>query len=169
MTKTYNFTTKKNNSNNTIFLNSGSNADYSAMLNDIIATDIIKKNSYLFDTSKTSNADLFMSLIGNNKPIIINSSPLKADDDFIKAAKFLANYKKYKKSYNLPFIFGKMYKLTDGTPIVFYDDEIQIGFDTFKYSNFSNLSFLNNLTGTTKDIIINIYTGGLGNIKINIL
>lgn len=166
MTKTYNFKTKKNNNNSTIFLNSGSTTDYSAMLNDIIAADLIKKNSYLFDTKK-SDADLFTSLI-DDTPIIIGSS-LKADDDFIKAAKFLANYNTYKKTCKIPFILGKMYKLSDGTPIIFYDDEIQIGFDTFKYKNFSDFSFLNNLASTTKNIIINIYTGGLGNIKINIL
>ena len=62
-----------------------------------------------------------------------------------------------------------MYKLVDGTPIIFYDDEIQIGFDTYKYKSFSDNLFLNNLTTTTKNVIINIFTSGLGNIKINIL
>lgn len=172
MTKTFNFKTKKNN-NNSIFFNSYNNSsnitDYSAIIDNIIADSIIKKNSYLFDCDKKNDADIFTSLIGDT-PIILNSSTtLKADDDFIKAAMFLANYKTYKKTYNIPFILGKMYKLSDGTPIIFYDDEIQIGFDTYKYSNFSNLSFLNNLATTTKKTIINIYTGGLGNIKINIL
>jgi hypothetical protein len=121
----------------------------------------------LFDND-TYNGDLFTSLIDNN-PIIITGSKLKADDDFIKAANFLANYKNYKKIYNLPYILGKMYKLSDGTPIIFYDDEIQIGFDTYSYNDFGNIKFLNNLTSTTKDIIINIYTSNAGKIKINIL
>ena len=62
-----------------------------------------------------------------------------------------------------------MYTLSDGTPIVFYDDEIQIGFDTYKYSDFSDLSFLNGITDNTKKIIINIYTTGAANININLL
>lgn len=173
MTKTFTFKTKNNNNNNngTIFLNSnGYNTDYSKTLDNIIAADIISKNSYLFNTpsSTISDADLFTSLI-DEKPIILTGSNLKADDKFIKAANFLANYKTYKKTYNIPYILGKMYKLSDGTPIIFYDDEIQIGFDTYKYTNFGNLSFLNGLATTTKNTIINIFTSGLGNIKINIL
>ena len=62
-----------------------------------------------------------------------------------------------------------MYTLTDGTPIVFYDDEIQIGFDSYKYSDFSDFSFLSGLSANTKKTIINIYTNGAKNIDINIL
>lgn len=171
MTKTFTFKSNNNNNNSTIFLNNGYTTDYSKTLDNIIAADIIKKNSYLFDTptSTISDADLFSSLIDDNKPIILTGSKLKADDKFIKAANFLANYKTYKKTYNIPYILGKMYKLSDGTSIIFYDDEIQIGFDTYKYTNFGNLSFLNGLATTTKNTIINIFTSGLGNIKINIL
>ena len=61
-----------------------------------------------------------------------------------------------------------MYTLSDGTPIIFYDDEIQIGFDTYKYSNFNNISFLNSLTPKTKNTIINIYIKGNANININL-
>lgn len=161
MTKTFNFTTK----NNSTF--SFHNNDSSKTLDNIIFTDIIKKNSYLFDDEKDYNANLFTSLIDDN-PMIITGGTLKADDKFIKAATFLANYKKNKKTYNIPYILGKMYKLGDGTPIIFYDDEIQIGFDTYAYSNFNSIKFLNGLTTTTKNIIINIFTSGLGNIKINI-
>ena len=169
MTKTFNFYTKNNsnNSNSGIFLDTKP-ANYSSILDNIIAADIIKKNTYLFDYDKKNNDNLIDALIGND-PIILTGSTLKASDDFTKAATFLANYKKYKKTYNLPYIIGKMYTLSDGTPIIFYDDEIQIGFDTIKYSKFNDLSFLSGLTAPTKKTIINIYTFGTGNININLL
>lgn len=169
MTTTYKFNTKSNKSinNNSIFPNTKS-TDYSEILDNIITADIIKKNSYLFDDTY----DPIIDALNKNtytSPIILTSSNLKFDDNYIKATKFLANYKKYNKKYNLPYILGKMYTLSDGTPIIFYDDEIQIGFDTFKYSNFNDYSFLNNLTAKTKKTIINIYTFGMGNIEINLL
>jgi len=167
MTKTYNFYSKKNDNNSSIFLNNKS-TNYSEILDNIIATDIINKNTYLFDCNKKKEDDLIDALIGN-KSIILTGSTLKASDDFTKAATFLANYNKYKKTYNLPYIIGKMYTLSNGTPIIFYDDEIQIGFDTIKYSKFNDLSFLDSLTDNTKKTIINIYTFGAGNININIL
>lgn len=150
MTKTYNFYTKNNNNNTFRTIKS---TDYSTILDNIIAADIIDKNSYLFD----NNGDIFDSLIDNNHIILTGGATLKASDEFTKAATFLANYKKNKKAYNLPYIIGKMYTLSDGTPIVFYDDEIQIGFDTYKYADFKNTSFLNNLTTGTKKTIVNIF------------
>ena len=168
MTKTFNFYSKNNtkNSNNSIFLGTKP-TNYSSIIDGIIAADIVKKNTYLFDTEE-DNGDIFTSLIDNN-PIILTSGTLKASDDFTKATAFLANYKKYKKAYKLPYIIGKLYTLSDGTPVIFYDDEIQIGFDTFKYSKFNDFSFLNSLTAKTKKTIINIYTFGAADIKINIL
>lgn len=168
MTKTYSFYTKKNNStnNSSIFLNNKP-TDYSEILDNIIAADIIKKNNYLFD----DNYDPIIDALNKktySSTISLTDSNLKFDDIYIKAVKFLSNYKKYKK-INLPFIIGKMYKLSDGTPIIFYDDEIQIGFDTYKYTNFNDYSFLNNLKDSTKKTIINIYTFGTGNININLL
>ena len=141
MTKTFKFY-NNNKSNNEIIFSSNaytSKPDYSKVLDDIIAADVINDNAYLFKTA----------------PITLTSSALKADDKFIKATKFLANYKKIKKN-TLPFIYGKMYELTDGTPIVFFDDEVQIGFDVYKYKDFSDLSFLNTLTANTKNININL-------------
>ena len=157
MITTYTFS-KKNNKNNT-FSFSSSKPNYSKTLDNIIIADVIKKNSYLFGKKADDDATIFDSLIGINKPT----------SDLDKAIKFLANYKKYKTSYKLPYIFGKMYTLSDGTPIVFYEDEIQIGFDSYKYSDFSNFSFLNGLSANTKKTIINIYTYGAKNININIL
>lgn len=152
MIKTYKFTTKKNNNTTFIPFNTISyEPNYSEIIDNIILGDIKKKNSYLFTSDGTTY-------------IPLSSSYLKADDKFIKAANFLANYKKNKKIYKtIPYEFGKMYTLSDGTPIVFYDDEIQIGFDTFKYSDFSDLSFLNGISDNTKKAIINI------SININLL
>ena len=164
MTKTFTFSSKKNNNNTGTFFLNNNTTNYSKTLDDIITADLIKKNDYLFET----NTPIFTSSI-DTTPIIINGSKLKADDTFIKATKFLANYKNYKKTYKIPYILGKMYELSDGTPIIFYDDEIQIGFDTYKYSDFGNYTFLNGLTNTKKNMIINIFTTGLGGIKINIL
>lgn len=162
MIKTYKFFTKKNN-NNTTFTPINNTIsyepNYSEILDNIILGDIKKKNSYLFD-----------ALDSNTTYIPLSSSYLKADDKFIKAANFLANYKKNKFSYkNIPFILNKTYKLSNGTPIIFYDDEIQIGFDIYKYSDFSDLSFLNGISDNTKKIVIDIYTTGATNININIL
>lgn len=148
--KTYTF--KNNNkTNNTYSFHTNTGIDYSSILDNLIATDIAKKNDYLF-------ADMYFG----------PSSKIKINDDFAKAAKFLANYKKNnKKTYTLPFIYGKMYTLSDGTPIVFYDDEIQIGFDYYSYDSFNDLSFLNLLGESTKKTIINIYLNGT-DAKINI-
>ena len=145
MIKTYKFTTKKNNNTTFIPFNTISyEPNYSEIIDNIILGDIKKKNDYLFGSTSTTY-------------IPLSSSYLKADDKFIKAANFLANYKKNKKIYKtIPYELGKMYTLSDGTPIVFYDDEIQIGFDTFKYSDFSDLSFLNGISDNTKKAIINI-------------
>lgn len=161
MTKTFKFKTGNTN-NNSLFLTK--NKNYSEILDDIIAADVTKKNDYLFNFNTVDITDYI-----DNSPIIINGSKLKDNTKFINATKFLAGYKTYKKSYALPFILGKMYELNNGTRIVFYDDEIQIDADVYKYEDFSNLNFLNTLSAKKKDIIINIYTAGIGNIKINLL
>ena len=157
--KTMTFTSKKNNTYTFPFIDKKYTYEpnYSKIIDDIILTDIINKNDYLFTSKKTTY-------------IPLTSSPLKGDDKFIKAANFLTNYKKNKKLYKtIPYELGKMYTLSDGTRIVFYDDEIQIGSLFYKYSDFSDLSFLNGITDDTKNIIINIYTNGAANININIL
>lgn len=148
MTKTFSFTSKKNNNNNKFFLNTGY-TNYSKAIDDIILADITKKNSYLF-------GDNNYSYTIDDEPIIL-SGKLNNNDEFIKAANFLANYKTYKKKYiTLPYELNKMYTLSDGTRIVFYDDEIQIGSLFYKYSDLNNLAFLNTIDEPTKKIIINI-------------
>lgn len=157
MITTYTFG-KKNNSKKNIFSfsNNSSKPNYSKILDDLIIADVIDKNDYLFKAAKKhEDACIFSSLIGKSK--------------LDNAISFLANYKKYKKNHNIPYIYGKMYTLSDGTPIVFYEDEIQIGFDSYKYNDFSDTLFLNSLTPNKKKIIIDIYVNGAANIDINIL
>lgn len=145
------------------------NTNYSAILDDIIATNIAKNNTYLFNYAKDNNSDLISALIADSKKTsatIFFSDLLKGDDEFTKAANFLANYKKNKAPKGIPFILGKTYKLIDGTPIAFFDDEIQIGYDLYSYNDFGNITFLKKLPSKTKTIIINIYNAS--NITINI-
>lgn len=153
MTKTYKFKTIKSNNN----YNTGSFANYSEILDDIIAADVKKKNSYLIDNT--------------NKYFLTKdytfSPALKDSDEFTKAAKFLANYKKNYSYIPQKYIYGKMYTLSDGTRVVFYDDEIQIGWDIYKYTDFDDLSFLNTISADKKKIIINIY--GDADVKVNLL
>ncbi len=157
MTKIFTFGKNNNKSYNT-FLGNTSSTNYSKILDDIILSDIIDKNSYLFSKPKTEDDYL--------TDIILNAKTEKSK--LFKATDFLANYSKNKNKYILPFKLNTTYTLTDGTPIIFYDDEIQIGFDYYKYSDFMNLSFINSLTPKKKSIIINIYTIGNSNIDINI-
>lgn len=156
MITTYTFG-KSNNSFNNKFFHTSSKPNYSKIIDDIILADVIDKNKYLFKSSNTDYID----------DILLNAKPTKEiDDELLKATMFLANYKKPKKSYILPFKLNTLYTLADGTPIIFFDDEIQIGSDSYKYTEFGNLSFINKLTPSKKKIIIDIYTKG--NIDINI-
>ena len=149
--KTYTFTTSNiNNSKNFIdeIIGKSKSTNYSKILDDIIYDNVIKKNSYLFTGMKKSR------YIGD------------VDSDFLKAAEFLANYKEPKnKLYD--FIIGRTDYLSDNTPIIFYDDEIQIGFDVFKYSDFTSTDFISAIAPKMKNTIIDIYTNAR-NLTINI-
>ena len=116
MKTTYTFG-KNNKFNN---FHTSSKPNYSKIIDDIILADIIDKNSYLFGKT-TLDAD----------DILLTAKPTK-ENKLDNAIKFLSNYKKYKTSFKCPFALNKTYTLTDGTPVVFYDDEIQIGFDIYK-------------------------------------
>ena len=158
MITTYTFGKKNNNSAN--FFHTSSKPNYSKILDDIIIADVIKKNSYLLNTGST--------YANNIDDILIGSSYGYTTSDLDKAIKFLANYKKTKKIYNFPFKLNTKYTLTDGTPIIFYDDEIQIGFDYYDYADFSNIAFINAMTPKKKKIIIDIYTTAGVDININL-
>lgn len=128
-------------------------ADYSKILDNIIADHIIATNPYLTPTKDEIEID---NIINASKKhyIIIDGSNLKSDK-FAKAANFLANYKKNKNTIKSKFIFGKTYKL-NGYNITFYDDEIQIGSNLFSYSDFSDALFLKKLPSPIQKTIINI-------------
>ena len=150
--KTYTFTKSDFNNSKKNFIDEiigkSKSTNYSKILDDIIYDNVIKKNSYLFTGMKKSR------YIGD------------VDSDFLKAAEFLANYKEPKnKLYN--FIIGRTYYLSDNTPIIFYDDEIQIGFDVFKYSDFTSTDFISAIAPKMKNTIIDIYTNAR-NLTINI-
>lgn len=151
--KTYTFTTSIINNSKKNFIDEiigkSKYTNYSKTIDDIIFSDVMKKNPYLF-----TDTDLY-----------ITRDSKEISSDFLKAAKFLANYKKPENKLNV--IIGRTYYLSDNTPIIFYDDEIQIGFDTFKYSDFAMSSFLENIKPSTKKIIIDIYTNS-NTININI-
>lgn len=152
--------TLNNNTNKSTFPITGT-TNYSKILDDIIATDIISKNSYLkkYTSAGTTDDDFIDCMMKDsakkNHSIFIKGFALKDDNKFIDAANFLANYKKNK--ILSKFIIGETYKLSDGTPIIFYDDEIQIGFDLYTYDDFKDIIFLKKLSTTAKNIIINIY------------
>ena len=143
--KTTVFTINKNN-------NYGTN--YSEILDNIILDSVIKNNSYLFKSAKKKSDDDLIDAMFND----INTykcKHLKADDDFISACNFLANYSKTN-TYAIPYKMNTLYRLSDGTPIIFYDDEIQIGTDLYKYDMFSDIDFISSLKPEIKKIIINI-------------
>lgn len=131
------------------------NADYSKILDSIIADTLMKNNKYLFKGAKKESEDALIDALFAD----INKSentPLKGDIEFAKACEFLANYGKKKKAFDIPYKLDTLYRLLDGTPIIFYDDEVQIGTDIYKYSDFDNLDFINGLKPETKKLIINI-------------
>ncbi len=125
---------------------------YSKMLDDIILDTVKKNNDYLFKLKKDKDADLIDAMFDSIDHTYICKS-LKDSDVFTKACKILADYNK-KKAKNI--ILGKIYRFSNGTPIIFYDDEIQIGTDIYSYTDFGNFDFISSLTPEKKKIIIDI-------------
>lgn len=130
-----------NTSNN--FNNNKSN--FSKILDNIIFSDIINQNTFLKKNKQKNNTIKF-----TNTP--------KYTMDIFDAINILSNYSKKKET-----------KIDKGTlqyigniPVIFYDDEIQIGFDIYSYDDLDNINFINSLTPKAKEDIIKI------SIKINI-
>ena len=149
---TYTFTA---NTNSNIFNNG---TDYSKILDNIILDTMIKNNTYLFENTKNDEENKLIDALFDDlgSTCTFTNKLLKDDDKFIKACDFLANYGKDKSAFEIPYKLNKLYRLADGTPIIFYDDEIQIGTETYKYYMFGNTDFLSTLKPETKKIIINI-------------
>lgn len=123
---------------------------YSQILDDIILSSVKKNNSYLFNTKKEDD-DLIDAMFDELDHTYI----YKRDSLFAEACKILANYGK-KKSIMKDIKLGKIYRLENGLPIIFYNDEIQIGTDIYSYSDFSDYDFISSLSPEIKKTIINI-------------
>lgn len=123
---------------------------YSQILDDIILSTVKKNNSYLFNTKK-ENDDLIDAMFDELDHTYI----YKRDSLFANACKILANYGK-KKSIMKDIKLGKIYRLENGLPIIFYNDEIQIGTDIYSYSDFSDYNFISSLSPEIKKTIISI-------------
>lgn len=126
---------------------------YSQILDDIILSTVKKNNSYLFNTKKKDD-DLIDAMFNELDHTYIYK-PLKGDTLFAKACDILANYGK-KKNTMKGIKLGKIYRLENGLPIIFYNDEIQIGTDIYSYSDFSDYNFISSLSQEIKKTIINI-------------
>ena len=122
---------------------------YSQILDDIILSSVKKNNSYLFNTKKED--DLIDAMFNELDHTYI----YKRDNLFAEACKILANYGK-KKNTMKGIKLGKIYRLENGLPIIFYNDEIQIGTDIYSYSDFSDYNFISSLSPEVKKTIINI-------------
>lgn len=123
---------------------------YSQILDDIILSTVKKNNSYLFNTKKKDD-DLIDAMFNELDHTYI----YKRDSLFAEACKILANYGK-KKSILKGIKLGKIYRLDNGLPIIFYNDEIQIGTDIYSYSDFNDYNFISSLSPEIKKTIINI-------------
>ena len=123
---------------------------YSQILDDIIFSSVKKNNSYLFNTKKEDD-DLIDAMFDELDHTYI----YKRDSLFANACKILANYGK-KKSIMKDIKLGKIYRLENGLPIIFYNDEIQIGTDIYSYSDFGDYDFISSLSPEIKKTIINI-------------
>ncbi len=123
---------------------------YSQILDDIILSTVKKNNSYLFNTKKEDD-DLIDAMFNELDHTYI----YKRDSLFANACKILANYGK-KKSIMKDIKLGKIYRLENGLPIIFYNDEIQIGTDIYSYSDFSDYDFISSLSPEIKKTIISI-------------
>lgn len=127
---------------------------WSEILDNLIADNLKRNNSYLNYETKPICANCPLK----NCPLYKGTN-LK-DDLIIKAALYLSNNRN--RIGDIRCEKGITYKL-GSTPIIFFDDEIQIGFDIFSYDDLRNASLLRTLDDTTRDTIIHIY-----NITINI-
>ena len=151
--KQYNFkfTSTNNNSKN---FNKKSNepTNYSKILDDIILNNVIKSNEYLTQTVAEKAVDEVL----NKKQ---TSNMVDTYIEYLLKIMDLGN--------NSPYKFGKKYTTVNGTSIVFYRDEIQIGTDVYTYEEFEEFLHTKPIEQPKKKIIIDIFAPGK-NISINI-
>lgn len=151
--KLYTFNiTSTNNSKKTNSFAKYAKPDYSKILDNLILDNLTKTNEYLTKITATKAVEnVFKSI--------------KTKPSLNAYTAYLANIIKSKNSF--PFKFGKKYITNNGTIIIFYDDEIQIGTDVYAYDELLDTLFINKLTEPKKKIIIDIFVPG-NNISINI-
>lgn len=149
---------KNNSNNNHSFLGF---ADYSKMLDAIITSNVKAKNPYLFgedydlsDLGYSTKKPVKINITLNKKKSC-NGCPLKdicdnsyTIDTFMDAVKFLNSYEG-KDDYD--------FKLFDGTPVKFFGNTVQIGYDLYYIKNNDYSSFYDMLDEPTKKNIIDIY------------
>lgn len=152
--KTYTFSTNTTNKSNkpTFFNLFHKEPDYSKILDDIIADNIIKSNPYLKKAKENTLYDALIDEILPKNICSIGIGGLKDENTmFFDASKYLTKCKSLKN-----IILGKKYEL-NGTTIIFYDDEIQIGSNTYSYDYLTDIKYFNCIPTPTKKIIINIF------------
>jgi hypothetical protein len=142
---------KKNTNNNFSFR---TNTNPSKKLDDLILSNLIKMNPFLGYKKSDDILDAMFDDAGFNTDRIIipnrdYSYLLKGNfnSEFAKAANFLSSYTPSKKSYTL----------SDGTPIAFFEDEIQIGYDLIPLYKLSSSKYYATFTPEIKNTIINIF------------
>lgn len=151
------YTFKLNNNNNTNINNKYYNpfhTDYSKILDDLILDDIIEKNSWL---NAKKEEEFIDNLIKDSKKYTYTFNT--SNDEFIKAADFLANYGK--NNTFIPFKKDKTYELYDGTIITITDDYIHINEKMYFFNQLGDTAFINALTPKEKKTLCTIYTEGL--------
>ena len=151
----YTFSLKNNNKNintNTFY---SKYPNYSKILDDLIASDIKAKNTWL-NTSNTSD-NIIKIKINDSEPTDLISAIVK-ESSMNNVYEFFKGYKFSKKS---PFIKDKIYYLADGTPFYLTDDYITIGFKTYYFYEFGMPTFIGSLSEDFKKTIATIYVDGL--------
>ena len=157
--KTTTFYINKSNNKSNNFHSTNGLTDYSAILDAIITSNVKAKNPYLFGEDYSWNGFNYTT---KKKPITIDITlkknscsgcPLKGIcnsytiDTFTDAIKFLSHYEK--DDYD--------FKLDDGTPVKFFGNTIQIGYDLYYVKNNDYSSIFDIIDEPKKKSIIDIY------------
>ena len=147
--KHYTIKINKNNNNSFNF-----RTNTSKSLDDLILSGLKKMNPFLSKTNDSTLDAMFIDAglnIDNDHILIPNRDYgylLKGnfDTEFTKSAKFLSKFTPKKK-----------YILFDGTPIEFFEDEIQIGYNLIPLYKLTSPTYYNTFTTEIKNTIINIF------------
>ena len=147
------------NNNPSTFFTTNKSKNYSKILDDLIAADIKKNNTWLFGNTANDTAKIKIKFNTNTSSDNIINAILNDASDFSKACKFLENYGKFNMN---PYKKDTIYYLSNGTPFYFTDDYITIGFETFYFYEFGSMdSILAKMNDNMKKTICTIYTDGL--------